>query len=62
MNTFQFNQPPVSLPSATGRYLADLGEARSEQELYTHQSPQSLKALRERALIESAVSSNPLKA
>ncbi|MGE0884278.1 MAG: Fic family protein [Blastocatellales bacterium] len=62
MNTFrQFNQRPVSLPSTTGWYLADLGEARGKQELFTRQSPQKLKALREHALIESAVSSNRIE-
>jgi Fic family protein len=47
-----------SVPAATSRYLADIGEARGKQELFTRQSPQRLKALREHALIESAVSSN----
>ncbi len=62
MNTFrQFNQHPVSLPSTTGWYLADLGEARGKQELFTRQSPQKLKALREHALIESAISSNRIE-
>lgn len=62
MNTFShFNQRPVSLPSTTGWYLADLGEARGKQELFTRQPPQKLKALREHALIESAVSSNRIE-
>ena len=39
----------------------DLGEARGKQELFTRQSPQKLKALREHALIESAVSSNRIE-
>ncbi len=47
--------------SATAWYLSDLGEYRGKQELYTRQSPQRLKALRERALIESAVSSNRIE-
>lgn len=42
-------------------YLADLGEARGKQELFTKQSPQKLKVLREHALIESAVSSNRIE-
>jgi Fic family protein len=42
-------------------YLADLGEYRGRQELYTRQSPQRLKALREHALIESSVSSNRIE-
>jgi Fic family protein len=49
------------VPAATSWYLADLGEARGRQELYTRQSPQKLKALREHALIESAVSSNRIE-
>jgi len=62
MNTFrQFAQHAVSLPATTGWYLADLGEARGKQELYTHQAPQKLKVLREHALIESAVSSNRIE-
>ena len=45
----------------TSWYLADLGEARGKQELFTKQSPQKLKVLREHALIESAVSSNRIE-
>jgi Fic family protein len=41
--------------------LADLGEARGKQQLFTKQSPQRLKVLREHALIESAVSSNRIE-
>jgi Fic family protein len=41
--------------------LADLGEARGKQELFTAQLPQKLKVLRENALIESAVSSNRIE-
>jgi Fic family protein len=43
------------------RSLNDLGEFRGKQELYTQQSPQRLKALRESAIIESAVSSNRIE-
>jgi Fic family protein len=53
--TFEF------VPATTSWYLADLGEARGKQELFTRQSPQRLKALREHALIESAVSSNRIE-
>ena len=38
-----------------------MGEARGKQELFTRQSPQKLKALRENAIIESAVSSNRIE-
>jgi len=50
-----------SVPASTSWYLADLGEARGKQELFTRQSPQRLKALREHALIESAISSNRIE-
>ena len=62
MNTLRrFSAGQHSIPSGTSWYLADLGEFRGKQELYTRQSPQRLKALREHALIESAVSSNRLE-
>ncbi|MBK5275432.1 MAG: Fic family protein [Desulfuromonadales bacterium] len=51
----------LSVPAGTSWYLADLGEFRGKQELYTRQSPQRLKALREHAMIESAVSSNRIE-
>ena len=50
-----------SVPTAASWYLADLGEARGKQELFTRQSPQRLKALREHALIESVISSNRIE-
>ena len=49
------------VPSATAWLLADLGEAKGKQDLFTLQAPQKLKALREHALIESAVSSNRIE-
>ena len=51
----------AQVPAGASWYLADLGEFRGKQELYTHQSPQRLKTLREHALIESAVSSNRIE-
>jgi|APIni6443716594_1056825.scaffolds.fasta_scaffold121081_1 Fic family protein len=50
-----------SVPASTSWYLTDLAEARGKQELYTRQSPQRLKTLREHALIESSVSSNRIE-
>ena len=41
--------------------IGDLGICLGKQELFTRQSPQKLKALREHALIESAVSSNRIE-
>lgn len=61
MTLRQFALPPESIPAATTWYLADLGEARGKQELFTRQSPQRLKVLREHAMIESAVSSNRIE-
>jgi Fic family protein len=56
-----FSHEFESVPAATSWYLADLGEALGKQELFTRQSPQRLKVLREHALIESAVSSNRIE-
>jgi len=62
MMTFrQFASKPESIPASTSWYLADLGEARGKQELFTKQAPQKLKVLRENAMIESAVSSNRIE-
>jgi Fic family protein len=41
--------------------IADLAESKGKQELFTKQSPQKLKILREHAIIESAVSSNRIE-
>ncbi|MBI4753439.1 Fic family protein, partial [Candidatus Desantisbacteria bacterium] len=57
----QFSYKPESIPMSTSWYLADLGETRGRQELFTRQAPQKLKVLREHALIESAVSSNRIE-
>ncbi|MDQ1314719.1 MAG: hypothetical protein QG662_828 [Pseudomonadota bacterium] len=57
----RFTHDTFAIPPATAWYLSDLGEFRGKQELYTRQSPQRLKALREHALIESAVSSNRIE-
>jgi hypothetical protein len=62
MNTLiQFSKSLTSIPASVGWYLGDLGEAVGRQQLFTKQSPQRLKALREHALIESAVSSNRIE-
>jgi Fic family protein len=50
-----------TIPASTAWYLDTLGEFRGKQELYTRQSPQKLKVLREHAMIESAVSSNRIE-
>ena len=61
MTLRQFAHQLDFIPAVISWYLADLGEARGKQELFTKQSPQRLKALREHALIESAVSSNRIE-
>jgi Fic family protein len=57
----QFSRSPATIPMATSWYIADLSEALGKQQLFTRQSPQRLKALRQRALIESAISSNRIE-
>lgn len=57
----RFAAGQVTIPSSTAWYLSDLGEFRGKQELFTRQAPQRLKALREHAVIESAVSSNRIE-
>jgi Fic family protein len=52
---------PVSIPAAAALYLEDLGEARGRQELLRHLAPRRLAALRDHALVESAVSSNRIE-
>ncbi len=61
MTLRQFAITPEAIPASTAWYLADLGEARGKQELFTRQTPQKLKVLREHALIESAISSNRIE-
>src|SRR4030042_3492226 len=62
MMTFsQFSSQPETILATTSWYLADLSEARGKQNLFTKQSPQKLRVLRENAMIESAVSSNRIE-
>lgn len=62
MNTLRRLSPAdTTVPAGTSCYLADFGEALGMQELFTRQASQRLKALREHALIESAVSSNRIE-
>jgi fido (protein-threonine AMPylation protein) len=56
-----FKKGLAAVPLATAWSLAELGQAIGRQELFTKQSPQKLKTLREHALIESAVSSNRIE-
>ncbi|OGQ22807.1 MAG: cell filamentation protein Fic [Deltaproteobacteria bacterium RIFCSPLOWO2_02_FULL_44_10] len=57
----QFENELREVPASAAWYIGDLGEARGKQELFTRQSQQRLKVLRQHALIESAVSSNRIE-
>lgn len=57
----QLQEMGCSVPMKINWQIGDLMEYRGKQELFTHQVPQKLKALREHALIESAVSSNRIE-
>jgi Fic family protein len=57
----QLQSAGISVPMQINWQLGDLMEYRGKQALFTRQVPQKLKALREHALIESAVSSNRIE-
>jgi Fic family protein len=61
MTLRKFSGDMPTIPTATAWLVGDLGVALGKQELFTRQSPQRLKMLREHALIESAVSSNRIE-
>jgi hypothetical protein len=61
MTLRQFSAEPYTIPTIASWYIADLSKAQGKQELFTHQSPQKLKILREHTLIESTVSSNRIE-
>src|SRR6266566_3117523 len=61
MTLRQLAAEPPTIPTRASWYLADLAESKGKQELFTRQSPQKLKLLRENALIESAISSNRIE-
>jgi len=56
-----FVENPPSIPSQAAWYLASIAESKGKQELFRRQSPQKLTALRQHALIQSAVSSNRIE-
>lgn len=62
MNSFRNHRlRDLAVPMSTAWLLNDIAEAKGRQELYTRQSPQVLKALREMALIQSTESSNRIE-
>ena len=52
---------PVDIPLSATWLLTELAEMKGHQELFTRQSPQKFKTLREHAIIESAISSNRIE-
>lgn len=50
-----------ALPTSSVWLLTDIAEAKGRQELFTRQSPQILRALREQAMIQSVESSNRIE-
>jgi hypothetical protein len=56
-----FFENPPAIPASAAWYLESISESKGRQGLFTRQSPQKLKALREHALIESVVSSNRIE-
>ena len=61
MTLRQFSAEPSTISTITSWYLADLSKAQGKQELFTRQSSQKFRILREHALIESAISSNRIE-
>lgn len=62
MNSFRNHRlRDLAVPMSTAWLLNDIAESKGRQELYTRQSPQLLKALREMALIQSTESSNRIE-
>lgn len=62
MKTLQLiQQHALSIPMTVSWYLSDIGRAQGLQDLFTRQSPQKLKVLREHAIAQSSVSSNRIE-
>ncbi len=51
----------LQIPMTVSWYLSDIGRAQGVQDLFTRQSPQRLKVLREHAVAQSAISSNRIE-
>ena len=51
----------MPIPMSVSWYLSDIGRAQGLQDLFTRQSPQKLKVLREHAIAQSAISSNRIE-
>ena len=62
MNSFRGNRlRDHQLPMSTAWLLNDIAESKGRQDLFSRQSPQVLKALRDAAIIQSVESSNRIE-
>ncbi len=62
MKTLQLiQQHALNIPMTVSWYLSDIGRAQGLQDLFSKQSPQRLKVLREHAIAQSTVSSNRIE-
>lgn len=57
----QIRDHRLQIPMRITWYLSDIGHAHGLQELFTRQSPQKLRVLREHAIAQSAISSNRIE-
>jgi len=57
----QIQDHRLQIPMSVSWYLSDIGQAQGLQELFTRQSPQKLKVLREHAIAQSVISSNRIE-
>ena len=57
----QIQDHRLTIPMSVSWYLSDIGKAQGLQELFTRQSPQKLKVLREHAIAQSVISSNRIE-
>ncbi|MBN1548299.1 MAG: Fic family protein [Syntrophaceae bacterium] len=51
----------LTVPMTISWLIADIGRALGTQEMFTHQSPQRLKLLREHSIVQSVISSNRIE-
>ena len=57
----QIQDRRLQIPMTVSWYLSDIGKAQGLQELFTRQSPQKLKVLKEHAIAQSVISSNRIE-
>ena len=57
----RFKDGLQTVPADVAWYLSDLGRSLGRQQLFAARAPQKLKALKEHAIVQSAVSSNRME-